>query len=131
MKEHEIVSAVQQSAGIDTHDRAERAVRSTLKVLGTRLAGGEPSDVASQLPPQLAEMLPEQGPGERFGLTDFYRRVASDEGGQCTEEQARQHARAVAGALKVSLTGREFDQLAAQLPSEYADLLGTEPVQHH
>jgi hypothetical protein len=27
--------------------------------------------------------------------------------------------------------GREYDHLAAQLPDEYPDLVGTEPVRHH
>ena len=44
---------------------------------------------------------------------------------------ARQHARVVLAALKVGLTGHEFDHMASQLPEEYADLPGTEPVQHH
>lgn len=131
MQEHEIVSAVQQSARIADHDHAERAVRATLAVLGTRLYGGETSDVASQLPSGLAEVLPESGPGERFGITEFYRRVAEQEGTGCTPEQARQHARAVGAALRVALSPTEFDHLTAQLPEEYRDLFGTEPVHHH
>jgi uncharacterized protein (DUF2267 family) len=130
MQEHEIVSAVAQSTGID-HGHAERAVRATLTVLGSRLAGGQPANVAAQLPPALAEALPAEGPGERFDLAEFYRRVADAEGGGCRPQHARQHARAVLAALKVALTGHEYDHLASQLPDEYADLLGTEPVQHH
>jgi uncharacterized protein (DUF2267 family) len=45
--------------------------------------------------------------------------------------QARQHARATMAAVKAGLTGHEFDHVATQLPPDYADLLGTEPVQHH
>lgn len=126
-----MVAAVRETAGIDERERAERAVRATLGVLGRRLAGGESGDVASQLPSGPAEMLPAEGPGERFGVGEFYERVARDEGEGCTADEARRHARAVAAALKVQLSGGEFDQLAAQLPPDYADLLGTEPVQHH
>jgi uncharacterized protein (DUF2267 family) len=75
MQQHEIVSAVAQSTGID-HDHAERAVRATLMVLGSRLAGGQTANVASQLPPALAEAMPAEGPGDRFDLAEFYRRVA-------------------------------------------------------
>lgn len=131
MQEHEIVSAVQQSTGIADHEHAERAVRAVLAVLGSRLYGGETSDVASQLPSGLAEVLPESGPGERFGITEFYQRVAEQEGTGCTPEQARQHARAVGAALRVALSPTEFDDLTAQLPDEYRDLFGTEPVHHH
>jgi hypothetical protein len=57
--------------------------------------------------------------------------VPSCEGAEGDGQQARGHARAVAAALKTSLTGGEFEQLATQLPGEYDDLLGTGPVQHH
>jgi len=88
-------------------------------------------NLASQLPPALAEAMPAEGPGERFDLADFYQRVAEAEGDECTPAQARQHARAVLAALKVGLTGHQYDHMASQLPAEYADLLGTEPIQHH
>ena len=130
MKEHEIISAVRQSAGFDTPEHAEQAVQATLRVLGSRLAGGETSDLAAQLPPGIAEVLPASGPGERFGLDEFYQRVAENEGWGCTTEQARQHARAVLAAIKASVTPGEFEDLTDQLPDEYADLLGIEPVQH-
>jgi uncharacterized protein (DUF2267 family) len=131
MKYDELVSAVASSAGIPDQRAAARAVEATLGVLGTRLAGGQPSNVASQLPDALTRAMPAEGPGERFGLAEFYDRVAQAEGEGCTRDEARRHARAVLAALKVSLTGREYDHIAAQLPAEYADLLGTEPVQHH
>ncbi|WP_219419167.1 DUF2267 domain-containing protein [Pseudonocardia nigra] len=131
MQQHEITSAVARTAGIADHEDAERAVRATVQVLGTRLAGGQTRNLASQLPAELAALLPEDGPGDRFGVEEFYRRVAEAEGGNCTEPQARQHARATLAAFKVGLTGREFDHIATQLPPDYADLLGTEPVRHH
>ena len=131
MQEHELVSAVAASAGISNYDDAERAVRATVKVLGTRLAGGQTRSLASQLPAEPASLLPEEGPGERFDADEFCRRVAEAEGAGCTPQQARQHARATLAALKVALPGREYDHFAAQLPPDYADLLGTEPVQHH
>jgi uncharacterized protein (DUF2267 family) len=79
----------------------------------------------------LAELLPRDAPGERFDVREFYQRVAERENLHTTVEQARQHARATLAALKVTVTGRQFAHLSAQLPRDYADLLGTEPVQHH
>jgi uncharacterized protein (DUF2267 family) len=131
MQQHEIVSAVAASAGIGHHDDADRAVRATVQVLGARLAGGQPAELAAQLPAELAAQLPAAGPGERFGVDEFYRRVAAAEGGDCTARQARQHARATLAAFRAGLTGRGYDHLVAQLPDDYADLLGTEPVQHY
>lgn len=130
MKEHEIVSAVQRSTGISDHAHAERAVRATLHVLGTRLAGGEPANLAAQLPPGLAEALPQTGAGERFGVDDFYRRVADEEGTGCGAMEARQHARAVGAVLKAAITPDELRDLLSQLPSEYDDLFGTGGAVH-
>lgn len=130
MKKPEIVAAVQETARISTREEAEAAVRATLRVLGERLAGGETSNLAAQLPPELARELPEQGPGERFDLDEFYQRVARYEGGPVDERRARRHARAVAAALRTNLGGRQFEHVATQLPSEYDDLLETTPVQH-
>ena len=48
MQQHEIVSAVAQSAGIGDHASAERAVRATPVVLRSRLAGSQTATVASR-----------------------------------------------------------------------------------
>lgn len=126
----EFVSAVQQSARIASHEQAEQAVRATLAVLGQRLAGGEGSDLAAQLPAELAEEVPSGTEVEKFGLEEFYRRVAEREGHGCTRAQARQHARAVTTALRETVGGEWLDVLA-QLPNDWADLLHTEGVIHH
>ncbi|ABW13387.1 MULTISPECIES: DUF2267 domain-containing protein [Frankiaceae] len=131
LKQDEIVSAVRGTARIDSVEHAEAAVRATLSVLGERLSGGETKDLASQLPSPFAQALPPAGRGERFGLDEFYRRVAEREGEGCDEAHARQHARAVVAALKASISPDEFEDVAGQLPSDYADLLGREPVIHY
>jgi uncharacterized protein (DUF2267 family) len=130
MQENQLLSAVRDTARLHDQDQARDAVRATLGVLGQRLAGGEPHDLAAQLPQGVADALPEQGAGERFGVDDFYRRVATAEQGEPSVDQARQHARAVMAALKAGLQGREFDQIAEQLSPDYADLLGTGIAQH-
>lgn len=130
MNKAQLVSAVQNTARIPNHHEAEQAVHATLRVLGQRLAGGETKDLASQLPPDFAADLPGEGHGERFGVREFYARVAQYESPELTPEEGRRHARAVAAAIRSSVTGREFDHIAGQLPGEYDDLLGTGPVQH-
>jgi uncharacterized protein (DUF2267 family) len=128
MKTHEIVSAVQESARIPDAAHAEQAVRATLAVLGQRLST-EAADLAAQLPPELAEVLATDGSAERFGLEEFYERVADREGRGCSPEQARQHARAVTAALREAV-GPEYRHLLDQLPGDYADLMHTENAQH-
>ena len=131
MQEHEFVAAVKESLGLPDNRSAERAVRATLGVLGQRLEGGEAKDLASQLPGSLKEMLPSDGPGERFDVDTFYERIAAQEGDGVTVAQARQHARAIAKGLETALSDGEWHDFTSQLPKDYADFLGTEPVQKH
>ncbi|MDD7966349.1 DUF2267 domain-containing protein [Actinomycetospora lemnae] len=131
MQEHEFVSAVKESLGLPDNATAERAVRATLTVLGQRLEGGEAKDLASQLPDGLSDALPSEGGGERFDVDTFYRRIADQEGDDVTVAQARQHARAIAKGLETALSGGEWQNFTSQLPTDYQDFLGTEPVQKH
>ena len=128
MNMDQIVSAVRESARIDTREHAEKAVRATLAVLGQRLAG-EAADLAAQLPDELTVDMPTGPESERFGLDEFYRRVAEKEGHGCSEAEARQHARAVTALLRESV-GSEWRHVLDQLPDDYADLVHTENVQH-
>jgi len=130
MQEHEFVAAVKQSLGLD-NEAAERAVKATLTVLGQRLQGGEAKDLASQLPGSLADALPAEGAGERFDVDTFYQRIAEQEGQGVTVTQARQHARAIAKGLETALSDGEWQNFTSQLPTDYQDFLGTEPVEHH
>ena len=52
MKHDEFIGRVQHYARLASRGDAERATRATLETLGERLAGGEPKDLASQLPPE-------------------------------------------------------------------------------
>jgi len=131
MQEHEFVAAVKESLGLPDNQSAERAIRATLTVLGQRLEGGEAKDLASQLPGGLADALPNEGAGERFDVDTFYQRIADQEGDGVTVAQARQHARAIAKGLETALSGGEWNNVTSQLPQDFQDFLGTEPVQKH
>ena len=82
MKHDEFIGRVQHYTRLPSRGDAERATRATLETLGERLAGGEPKDLASQLPPEIGEHLLRgcAGIGERFSLDEFYRRVSVREG---------------------------------------------------
>jgi uncharacterized protein (DUF2267 family) len=131
MQEHELVAAVRESLDLPDQQSAERALRATLTVLGQRLKGGEAKDLGSQLPGSLPEVLPDEAPGEQFDVSTFYERIAGQEGDGVTVAQARQHARAIAKGLENSVTDGLWSDLVSQLPEDYADFLGTEPVQKH
>lgn len=128
MKTDQFVAAVRTSAGIDSHDHAEDAVKATLHVLGERMST-EAGDLAAQLPRELAAAIEVDPAVERFDLPEFYHRVAAEEGRGCTDRQARQHARAVFAALQASV-GAEYRHVLDQLPADYSDLTLTENVQH-
>ena len=129
MEKNELVVAVRKISRLDNAQHAADATRATLAVLGRRLAGGEPERLAAALPPALAEVVPPAEPGATFGVEEFYRRVADEEGRGCTADGAREHARAVVAALKTVVAEDEFADLAAQLPNDYRDdLLSTAPA---
>lgn len=109
----------------DFRDRlhAERAAQAVLSVLGERLQGREPADLAAQLPQPLAEALPVEGGGESFGVEEFDRRVAEREGGRCSLPEAHRHAAAVLQAVLSSVSRGERRDVAAQLSADYWDLL--------
>ena len=70
MKYDEFIKEVQTHGHIESREEAERATRATLETLAERLVGGEPHDLASQLPPELAEHLRYEGEetGNPFSL---------------------------------------------------------------
>lgn len=128
MKATEIISAVRSSAGIDTYDHAEKAVKATLTVLGQRLST-EAGDLAAQLPRELGDQLTRNPEVERFSLEEFYRRVAEEEGGDCTPQVARRHARAVTAGLREAV-GAEYLHVLDQLPNDRGDLLHSDQGQY-
>jgi len=130
MQEQQFVSAVKESLDLPDNRTAERAVKATLTVLGQRLEGGEAKDLPSQLPGGLADALPNEGGGERFDVDTFYQRIAEQEGEGVTVAQARQHARAIAKGLETALSDGEWQNFTSQLPNDFQDFLGTEPVQN-
>src|SRR4051795_4933844 len=73
MQYGEFMKDVRERAGVDD-DRAEKAVRATFNTLAQRLAGGEPHDLASQLPEELketVELTTGEGAGIRWDAHEF------------------------------------------------------------
>lgn len=104
-----------------SREEAESAARATLQTLSERLAGQEPQNLASQLPPELAEHMSDEGGGESFSLSEFFERVAErDE--SVDEPGAVYHARVVMEVLQDAVTGGELEDVKSQLPAEYAPL---------
>lgn len=126
MKYDEFVASVQSRANINSREEAERAIRATLETLAERLLGGEPKDLASQLPPEIAVYLlqPFAGEGAHFTLAEFFRIVSEREGMPLSE--ASLHARAVIAVLSESVSMGEIENIRAQLPHDLRQLFMVE-----
>lgn len=118
----EFIKEVQDRGHMDSRERAEETVRATLRTLAERLAGGEPHDLTSQLPPGLAEHVryDEEQKSEPFSLQEFFQRVAEKEGTEAPN--AVHQAQVVMEVLQDAVTRGEIDNVKSQLPREYAPL---------
>lgn len=92
--------------------------------LSEHLAGGEPQDLAAQLPDELAEYLRHAGEarGEPFSAAEFFRRISDREG--VTEETARNHAKAVIQSMNEMVSAGELEDVKEELPEDLASLIG-------
>lgn len=123
MKYDEFMKEVQTRGHMKSRQEAEEATRATLETLAERLAGGEPHDLASQLPPELAEYVRYEGEetSNPYSLEEFFERVNEKAGG-VDQPRAVYHARLVMEVLQEAVTEGEMDHVRSQLPAEYAPL---------
>ena len=122
MKGDQFISEVRNLAELDSNEEAEKATRATLETLKERLAGSEPSNLAAQLPPEIARYVDGEGGRESFSVDEFYERVAQREG--VSQDEAVKHARAVATVVQTAVTGGEVDDVRSQLGNDYEELFG-------
>jgi uncharacterized protein (DUF2267 family) len=124
LDENPVVNEVARLTGLDG-DAARRATEAVLETLAVRISAGEVEDLMDELPADLLPAL-ERGLAEKrdavpMSLDEFVARVAQREG--VSGDEAMQHARAVFTALRAVVSGKEFSDMASQLPEEYAPLL--------
>ena len=122
MPADELLRRVAERTGLAS-DQAQQATDAVLETLAERIAGGEVEDLIASLPPELHPPLKKGnelsgGAARRMSLDEFVRRVAEREG--VTPPLAREHARAVFATLREALPEKEFLDMTAQLPSDYA-----------
>lgn len=122
MKGDQFIAEVRNLAELANNEEAEKATRATLETLRERLAGNEPSNLAAQLPPEIASYVEGSGSGDPFSVHEFYDRVAQKEG--VGRDEAIRHARAVATVIQTAVTGGEVDDVRSQLGDEYEELFG-------
>ncbi|MER7007389.1 DUF2267 domain-containing protein [Dactylosporangium sp. NPDC000555] len=120
----EFVRRVADRAGA-TPERARRASEAAMETLAERISGGEVDDLIRELPLELRPVLERGrarsgGRGRRMNLEEFLRLVA--ERADAGPDEARDLTRAVLVTVHDAVTDKEFGDLLAQLPSEYAEL---------
>ena len=119
MRYDEFLAKVRQRAGIDSDEEAVAAIRATLNVLADRLHGGQPTDILSELPPEVLTLLSSQEmrDGAAFGLDGFVERVSEQEG--TSTAIAGQHIRGVLATVREVISRKELHDTLAQLPPEF------------
>src|SRR5215216_2135435 len=122
MNGEQFIAEVKNLAELDADEDVRKAIGATLETLKERLAGEEPSDLAAQLPPEIAPYVEGEGGQESFSVDEFYDRVAQREG--VDHDEAVKHARAVATVVQTAVTGGEIDDVRSQLGNEYEELFG-------
>jgi uncharacterized protein (DUF2267 family) len=122
MQFHEFLGQVQSRARLSSLGDAETATRATLETLRERLAGGEPKDVASQLPNEIGKYFEASGreEAERFDVSEFFRRVSNRAG--IGEQDAAFQSRAVLEVLQEAVTPGEVGDIRNQLTEDYQRL---------
>ena len=122
MNVDQFLAEVKNLADLGNDEEAEKATRATLETLRERLAGNEPSNLAAQLPPEIASYVEGSGGQGSSDLAEFYSGVAQKEG--VGQDEAAKHARAVATVLQTAVTGGELDHVRSQLGNKYKELFG-------
>jgi uncharacterized protein (DUF2267 family) len=118
----QFIAEVKNLAEIESDEDAQKAIGATLETLRERLAGEEPSNLAAQLPPEIAPYVEGDGGRESFSVEEFYERAAQKEG--VFNDEAIRHARAVATVLQTAVTGGELEVIRSQLGNGYEELFG-------
>jgi uncharacterized protein (DUF2267 family) len=121
MKGDQFLADVRNFAELENNEEAERAICATLETLRERLAGNEPSNLAAQLPPEIAPTLKETGAGNPSPWPTPSL-CAQREG--VGHDEAVRHARAEATVVQTAVTGGELDELRSQLGNAYEELFG-------
>jgi uncharacterized protein (DUF2267 family) len=112
----------------DDLEPARRATEAVLETLAERIAGGEVDDLMDRLPVELHPPLKRGrersgGTATKMSFDEFVDRVREREGGDVSEDRARDHARAVLLTLREAVGDDEFFDATVQLPRDYMEAL--------
>lgn len=124
MDHDDFLSRVQRRARLASPREAERCARAVLEPLAARLTPELRGQLAARLAPGLRDALEDRAEQERFGLCEFFRRVARRD--RLELGVAAERARAVVTTLREALPCGLVERLEEQLPQEWGPLLAGE-----
>jgi uncharacterized protein (DUF2267 family) len=113
--------AIVQEAGRIPREEAERVSCATVRTLAERVTSGEAEDLAERLPGRLSSCVDTDHRPERFDVAEFTRRIAQR--AEVDQDTAPRDAKAVLVALWRAVGSEEFEDLRAQLPTDFDPLL--------
>lgn len=118
----EFIKNVQSYAQLDSRAAAEKACQATLETLRERILGDEASQLAAQLPGNLAQYLEgrEGQMGDHFKIEEFYSRICQR--ASVEPETAAIYARAVFSVLNMAVSTGEFADVVHNLSKDYEEL---------
>ena len=120
----EFLGYVQERAGLDSRGAAERAVRATFETLAERVTQGATTNLAAQLPREIAQYLLRRGPEvKELSADQFWEHIAERE--HSDTATAIRHARAVFQTLDEAVSAGEIDDFRAELPTVLKRLFET------
>ena len=121
----DFLERVARRARLQPHEAAS-AIAAVLEALADRISGGQVDDLITRLPTALEPPLrrgkaQSNAAARPLSLEEFVEGIAEREG--VTPAEAKQHSRAVLATLREAVGEKEFDDVKAQLPKDYAALL--------
>lgn len=118
----DFLATVKEFGGPEDQQQAAEVTKVVLEDLGKRLHGGEPHDLAAQLPEDFKDAVTVQADAQPItdDVDDFLRRVADHLG--TDPEQARTQVAAVLRTVSSAVSDGEVQDLRSQLPAGFGPL---------
>ncbi|GAP98686.1 DUF2267 domain-containing protein [Leptolyngbya sp. NIES-2104] len=122
MNYDQFIKSVKDSGQFSDRDSAIKATKAVLETVRERLLGDEASNLAAQLPAELADCLRgrEGQMGDNFKIEEFYTRVANR--GGVDIEAAATYARTVMTVLSQAVSPGEFADVRVNFAKDYDEL---------
>lgn len=122
MNYDQFIKTVKDSGEFSDREAAIKATKAVLETVRERLLGDEASNLAAQLPAELADCLRgrEGQMGDNFKIEEFYTRVSQRAG--VDVETAATYSRTVITVLSQAVSPGEFADVRVNFAKDYDEL---------